>query len=167
MDLDRLHAQLAHEEGRPANTYPDSKKILTGGIGHNLEAEPEPGYDRVGIPVSDEMCAKWFRKDIDDAISDLDHHCPWWKQLDDVRQNALANLVFNMGWGNGNEGLSTFKNTLAAFAVKDYTRAAMGFKNSQYARDVGPLRSNRICRMVESGKWPADIPGTPDYTGGK
>lgn len=154
MDLRKLEAQLALEEGAPARTYLDTKGILSGGIGHNLIDEPEPGYDRIGVQVSPETRSQWFRKDIEDAINDLNHHAPWWHGLDDVRQNALLNLCFNMGWG----GLSTFKNTLAAFAAKDYAQAANGFRHSQYANDVGPARSGRVCRMIETGQWPADVP---------
>ncbi len=158
MNLDRLEAQLIVEEGSPPRTYLDTKNILTGGIGHNLIAHPEAGFDRVGVQVPDDVRSRWFRSDIQNSISDLDHHAPWWKQHDDVRQNVLLNLDFNMGWG----GLSTFKNSLGAFAAKDYTRAAMGFKDSQWARDVGPIRSNRVCNMIATGQWPRDIPFNPD-----
>ena len=149
MNLEKLEKQLHLEEGRPPTTYLDSKGILSGGAGHNLIDEPEPGYDRPGIPVSDEMCTKWFLKDIQDAIDDLDRELPWWRDLDDVRQNALLNLCFNMGW----TGLSTFHNTLANFKAGNYAAAASGFLRSQYARDVGPTRSKRVAKMIETGVW--------------
>lgn len=149
MDLARLEKQLALEEGCPPKTYLDSKGILSGGIGRNLIDEPESGFDRVGIPVPPEMVTKWFQKDILDAIQDLDRELPWWTGLDDVRQNALLNLCFNMGIN----GLKTFKNTLAAFEAGDYKTAANGFRNSQYAREVGPTRSGRVARMIETGEW--------------
>lgn len=149
MNLHRLEQQLALEEGSPPRTYLDSKGILTGGIGHNLIDEPEHGFDRIGIIVPPEMRTKWFLKDIEDALDDLNRECPWWKTLDDVRQNALLNLCFNMGWG----GLSTFKNTLKAFEIGDYKTTANGFRNSQYAREVGPIRSGRVAKMIETGEW--------------
>tara|TARA_R110000868_G_scaffold331698_1_gene592691 strand:- start:5896 stop:6351 length:456 start_codon:yes stop_codon:yes gene_type:complete len=149
MNLIKLEAQLALEEGAPTRTYLDTKGILTGGIGHNLIDEPESGFDRVGVIVPPEMRTKWFLKDIQDAIDDADRELPWWKGLDDVRQNALLNLLFNMGWG----GLATFKNTLAAFERGDYVAAASGFRNSQYARDVGKTRSGRVAAMIETGEW--------------
>lgn len=163
MNLERLQAQLAIEEGRPAKTYLDTKGILTGGIGHNLIAHPEPGFDRVGIVVNDAVCARWFRADIQESIDALDRRLPWWRQHDDVRQNALLNLCFNMGLGT----LLTFKNTLSAFSARDYGRAADGVLNSQYARDVGPHRSGRVAGMIRTGQWPHDIPVAnklPDFS---
>lgn len=160
MNLERLQAQLIVEEGSPLHTYPDSKGILTGGIGHNLIAHPEHGFDRVGILVPDEVRDRWFKNDIQGAINDLNRFAPWWQRLDDVRQNALLNTCFNMGWGNGKEGLSTFKNTLTALAIKDFARAASGFEHSQWAKDVGPTRQGRICKMIATGEWPHDIPVT-------
>lgn len=165
MNLQRLEIQLAIEEGAPTRTYLDTKGILTGGVGHNLIAHPEPGFDRIGVLVPADVRSRWFKTDIQGAISDLNHHCPWWHGMDDVRQNTIANLMFNMGWGNGvDKGLSTFKNTLAAFAIKDYTRAAIGFKNSMWANDVGPVRCNRICNMIATGQWPTDIAWPADFS---
>ncbi len=156
MNREKLQAQLALEEGCPPTTYYDSKGILSGGVGHNLIDEPEPGYDRDKIPVPQEMIDKWFAKDIQDAIDDLDRHCPWWREMDDVRQNALLNLCFNMGWmqgGNPSTGLASFKNSREAMRVGDYARAANGFRNSDWARDVGPNRRERVCKMIETGQW--------------
>lgn len=149
MNLEKLETQLALEEGCPKATYLDTKGILTGGIGHNLEAHPEAGFDRVGVNVPADLVTQWFRDDIQDAISDLDAKLPWWRNQDDVRQNALLNLCFNMGIG----GLLTFKNTLAAWKSGDYAGAAAGLRNSQYARDVGKTRSGRVADMVEKGEW--------------
>ncbi len=149
MNLTKLEAQLALEEGNPPRTYLDSKGILTGGIGHNLIDEPEPGFDRIGVIVPPEVCTRWFLNDIQDSIDDANRELPWWTDLNDVRQNALLNLLFNMGWS----GLSTFKNTLKMFEIGDYRGAANGLRNSQYAREVGPTRSRRVAAMIETGEW--------------
>lgn len=150
MNLESLQKQLALEEGCPPRTYLDSKNILTGGIGHNLIDEPEPGFDRIGILVPPEMVTKWFLKDIQDAIDDLDRELPWWRDENDARQNALLNLVYNMGWA----GLSTFKNTLLAFERGNFGLVASGLRYSQYAKEVGPTRSGRVAKMIETGELP-------------
>lgn len=157
MNLNQLEAQLLEEEGRPPHTYLDHKGILTGGIGHNLIAHPEPGYNRVKIPVSDEICSRWFKSDIQETMALLDRFAPWWREHNSPRQNALLNLCFNMGWGDGRRGLSSFVNTLAAFRAKNYQAAAAGILNSQYAKDVGPTRSGRVSKMILTGEWPKDI----------
>tara|TARA_R110000868_G_scaffold19561_1_gene84202 strand:- start:225 stop:680 length:456 start_codon:yes stop_codon:yes gene_type:complete len=149
MNLTKLEEQLALEEGSPPKTYLDTKGILTGGIGHNLIDEPEAGFDRVGVIVPPEVCTRWFQKDIQDAIKDLDYHLRWWDSLNDVRQNALLNLCFNMGIN----GLLTFKNTLKMLEIGDYRGAANGLRNSQYAKDVGRTRSGRLAAMIETGEW--------------
>lgn len=155
MNLSRLMKDLTESEGRPARTYLDTKNILTGGIGHNLIAKPESGFDRIGIIVPDRICERWFNADIQESILSLDRNLPWWRQCSDARQNALLDLCFNMGWG----GLSTFKNTLAAFESGAYATAANGIRNSQYAKDVGPRRSGKIANMIQSGLFE----GTPDF----
>lgn len=149
MDMQRLEAQLLISEGSPPRTYLDTKGILTGGIGHNLVAKPEAGFDRVGVLVPDDVRSRWFAADIETAMAELDVHLPWWRELDDVRQNAIIDLTFNMGIS----GLLTFKNTLAALERGDYATAAAGIRNSQYARDVGPRRSGHIAGMIEMGRW--------------
>lgn len=154
MNLEQLQRQLKLEEGRPAKTYLDHKGILTGGIGHNLLAHPEPGFDRVDVPVPDDVCARWFESDIQATIDQLDRRLPWWREQDDVRQNAMLNLAFNMGIN----GLLTFKNTLAAWQEGNWARAAAGLLKSQYALDVGPHRSGRVASMVFYGRWPVDVP---------
>lgn len=149
MNLEKLEEQLHLEEGSPPKTYLDTKGILTGGMGHNLRAHPEAGFDRVGVIVPPEVASKWFKADIQDVINDLDHHLPWWRDQDDVRQNALMNLTFNMGIG----GLLTFKNTLKALEAGDYKAAGSGLRFSKYAVDVGATRSGRVARMIETGAW--------------
>lgn len=149
MDLIRLQADLKKEEGSPDYTYLDSKGILSGGIGRNLIDEPEPGFDKPEIFVPEEMETKWFQKDIQDAIDGLNKYLPWWTKENDVRQNALLDLCFNMGV----TGLLTFKTTLGFFQHGMYIAAASGIRNSQYARDVGPIRSSKIAKMIETGEF--------------
>lgn len=153
MDIDRLKAQLELEEGTPQRTYLDTKGILSGGVGHNLVAHPEHGYDRVGILVPPEVSKKWFEQDLQRVINDLNHNLPWWTQLDPVRQNIVADMTFNMGIG----GLMTFANTLANIKNGHYDAAADGMKASLWHTQVG-TRAIRLEKMMRTGQWPADIP---------
>jgi hypothetical protein len=68
-----------------------------------------------------------------------------------------------MGWG----GLSTFTNSLAAFKDGAYATAANGFRNSQYAKDVGPHRSGRIAKMIQTGLFEGEpVPDFSDVVSG-
>lgn len=156
MDAQRLLVQLKIEEGCPPVTYLDTKGILTGGLGHNLEAKPARGFEKVNVPVSAKQAEEWYASDLEEVISGLNKHLPWWKNLDDVRQNALADMTWNMGIG----GVLTFKNTLRLIQAGDWFGAAANIKSSQYAREVG-RRASRVAGMIAYGTWPPDIPFSP------
>jgi lysozyme len=50
-------------------------------------------------------------EDVAKAEALFDAHAPWWRSLNDARQDVMVNLCFNMGWGDGSHGLSSFRNT--------------------------------------------------------
>lgn len=150
MDLERLQKQLEIEEGKRNLAYQDSKDIWTIGIGHNLETRPIP-----------DMAVKIiFESDVDTVVELLDKYLPWWRNLDEVRQNALVDLGFNLGVGPSQEDkdgkLLTFKNTLQCLKTGDYTGAANGLASSLWYKQVG-TRGKRIVKMVTTGEWPDDI----------
>lgn len=159
VNLNKLKTQLLVEEGSPSHTYLDSEGILTGGVGHNLQAHPAPSFTKVGVPVPQTVAAKWLEDDIAAVVKDLNKWLPWWKDLDDPRQNAVADMTFNLGIGNAEAGtgLLGFRNTLLLLREGDYMGAAANIKSSLYARQVG-RRASRIAGMIAYGVWPDDIP---------
>lgn len=75
----------------------------------------------------------------------------------DVRTRALLNLAFNMGKGHVDaagvkHGLMSFEHFLAAVDGGQWAAAATHLRGSAWERDVGPGRSGRIERMLESGE---------------
>lgn len=142
MNLDKLESELSLEEGKNLKMYLDSLKIPTIGIGHNLRDKP----------ISERACRVIFEDDVNDAIADLDKYLPWWRNEDDVRQNALIDLCFNLGI----ESLLGFKNTLQAWQEHRYEDACQGLGASLWATQVG-RRAQRIQQMVKTGEWPNDI----------
>lgn len=136
----KLLVELVRDEGSRSQPYRDSKGKLTIGVGRNLD----------DVPLSDDEIALLLENDIKRSEADLDRHCPWWRTLTDNRQRALLNMVFNMGWGDGKRGLSTFGNTLRLIEAGNYTQAAANIRRSQYAKDVGP-RAERVARLIEGG----------------
>lgn len=141
-DLNRISRRLTLAEGKRNLMYPDTKGIPTIGVGHNLKT-----------PISDAAVAQILADDIAVHVAELDQHLPWWRQLDPVRQEVMIELMFNMGWGAGLRGLSTFKLTLEAIRTGQFEKAASGLENSKWARDV-KSRAGVVCEALEKGVWP-------------
>lgn len=132
MNIDTLRKRLTIEEGDHLVAYHDSEGILTVGRGHNCVDEPVPGVTKVGDCITPEQDEALFQKDISDACKDLDAFLPWWRKLDDARQNVMIDMCFNMGI----EGLLTFKNTLLSIKNGDYESAANRMGMSLWATQV-------------------------------
>ena len=88
--------------------------------------------------------------DIQKAVAALDRALPWWRNMSDVRMRVISNLCFNMGIGNSQKGLLSFKNTLAAMQAGDYKKAAQGMRDSTWATQTGQ-RAVRLAKMMEDG----------------
>lgn len=147
MDMKLLEAELSRDEDRRAMPYLDSRGYKTVGIGHNLAVSPMPG---VTFPLSDAQIDAVFTRDISTSIAKLDKYIPWWRTLSDPRQRVLANMCFNMGWGDGVKGLSGFHNTLAMIKAGQYQAAAAAMLKSRWASQVG-ARANRLSVMMAAG----------------
>lgn len=145
-DRARLEAQLRLDEGRRDRPYRDSRGIWTAGIGHNLEAH---GIDPASLPtpIPDATIEQWFQEDIAATEASLDRNFNGWRSFGDDRQLAVMNLCFNMGWGNGAHGLSTFRNMLAAMLAGDWGGAADDLLASAYAEEVGD-RATRVALLM-------------------
>ncbi len=127
-DRERLIEQLVMDEGVRLFPYLDTVGKWTIGIGRNLTD--------VGITRREAFAL--LDHDIDKAITSLVQAFPWVTTLDTVRVAALANLV----------------TTLAAVERRDYPAAADGLRNSRWYQQVQKSRSERIIRMVLTGRWP-------------
>lgn len=123
--------------------YKDTVGVLTIGWGRNLDARGIPQW------VADAL----LEEDVDVAIKDLDRLIPWWKEQDEVRQAALIDMSYNLGYFR----LAQFKSgTLEDVRNKRYTEAANRLRASLWAKQV-KTRAVRIIRMIETGEWPKDI----------
>src|SRR5579872_5460595 len=96
---------LELDEGRRPRLYQDSRGKWTIGIGRNLS-------DR---PLSDDEIDYLFANDLR-MIQGQAATFPWFAALDDVRQGAILNLLFNMGLPT----LLTFHHFLAAMANRRF-----------------------------------------------
>ena len=138
-----LTDDLKSDEGCKLEAYPDP---LSG-------AEPWTiGYGQTGRDICKGVV--WTQEQADVALADaintaegeLDQHAPWWRSMNDARQDVMVNMCFNMGWPR----LSGFHKFLAAAEAGDYETAAEEMADSAWARQL-PSRSTRLATQMRKG----------------
>jgi lysozyme len=134
--IDALVQDLKRDEGLRLKAYRCSAGKLTIGYGHNL--------DDVGI--SEEEAEILLRNDVAKVVAALDAKLPWWRNLTEVRQRVLANMVFNLGM----TGLLGFRRTLKLIETGAYMEAAQAMLASKWAKQVGK-RAERLALAMRDG----------------
>ena len=138
----RLSKQLTMEEGKKPKLYLDTKGIPTAGVGRNMR----------DVGLSDDEIALMLANDIKSHTDWLSKYS-WFTAESDVRKAALIDLSFM-----GMERLFHFVNMIAALGRQDFESASAEVINSQWYKDVGETRGNRVAGMIKTGAWPADVP---------
>lgn len=136
MNADQLAKQLNIDEGRRKRIYVDTKGKVTGGVGRNL-TDRDFSEDEIDLMLAN---------DIKGVCYDLDRTFPWWRHMSEARQQALANMCFNLGLTR----LLGFHNMLKAMASGLYQQAALEMEDSAWAHEVGD-RSKRLAQMMREG----------------
>ena len=135
---DRLIRHLIRDEGLRLKPYVDTVGRTTIGIGRNL----------TDVGISEGEAYAFLENDLDKVEEALDRSLPWWRGLDAVRQEVLQNMAFNLGIN----GLLGFKNTLAAVKAGLWANAARGMRASRWAKQVG-ARAERLAAAMETGEF--------------
>ena len=138
MNRGRLSKQLEIDEGRKRRIYLDSVGKWTGGVGRNLT---DRGFrdDEIDLMLSN---------DIDEAIGIARALVPTFDKLDDVRQEVVANMAFNLGMTR----LAGFKQFIAALVRFDYQRATSEMMDSKWYDQVGD-RGKRLAYAMREGRF--------------
>ncbi len=130
------------DEGFKGVPYLDTVGKLTIGFGRNLTANP----------LTKAEAAVLLNNDVRDTIRDLDRRLSWWRNLDEVRQEVLTNMAYNLGISR----LCGFVKMLPALRSGDYKTAAAEMRDSKWFReDVGDKpgqRGYRLAMEMETGK---------------
>lgn len=156
-----LAADIEHEEGRKLTAYHDSGGVLTIGVGHT-------GPDvRAGQTITNTQADAYLRGDMAEAVRELDRTQPWWRHMDDIRQDVMVQMMFQMG----PDRLGRFVDTIKAAQRGDYARAADCMIKSKWATSDSPARARRMAMQMRSGvrAWartsqaapPPALPGGP------
>jgi lysozyme len=146
MDLPRLESQIKQAEGIRLVAYKDSLGLWTAGVGHLLPQN----RDWTGQRFSVAQVATWLEEDLITAQK-LSAGLLEWPLMDtDARQMALIELVFNMGLSHWRQ----FALARKAMSEKNWPEASKQLLSSLWAKQVGPIRSNRLAKQIESGEFP-------------
>lgn len=121
MDLNKLKQSVKKYEGLKLKPYLCPKKKLTIGFGRNLQ-------DR---GITNLEAETMLDRDLLDIKLELEDSIKFFHKLDDIRQNVLIEMAFNMGVPH----LLEFKNTLKFMEKSDFINASIEMLDSQWHRD--------------------------------
>jgi lysozyme len=138
---EKLLEMLKRHEGVEHHIYRCSAGFWTLGAGRNVDPQG-------GLGLSGDEVDYLLENDIVRVIKELSSEYPWFKDLDDVRKDAMIDISFNLGATR----LRGFKRALAAMEVADYKMAAKEFLDSKWSRDVKG-RATELCYMIEMGSY--------------
>lgn len=145
MKLDRLEQRVMRDEGFSAVAYLDTEGIWTVGYGTTrLFGRPVKEHDS----VTPEQARIQLRADLYGAILDTQKLFSNLGALDDVRQEVLANMAYNLGLAR----LGEFRNLRSAITALEFRRAAEEMVDSKWYTQVGG-RGQRLVAAMKTGQW--------------
>jgi lysozyme len=140
--MSKLEEMLKVHEGVRRFAYRCTSNAITIGIGRNID--PNKG----GMGLSDDEVMYLLRNDIKRVYDELDSSYKWFAELDDVRQDVLQDMCFNMGLPS----FEKFRKMLAAVELEQWDRAAEEMLNSRWAEQVKG-RSIKLANMMRTGAY--------------
>ena len=117
-------------------------------LGRMLLAKGDGSFNVTKLALSDDEIDYLLQNDIKRCKQEL-IALSWFVDLDEVRQDAIVNLCFNLGLTR----LMGFKLAMAAMAEGNYEKAAYEFYDSRWAKQVGS-RADDVCHMIRTGQYP-------------
>ena len=141
MTTPALATDLIADEGLRERAYQDGGGVWTIGVGHTGREV------RDGLVWTRAQCLAALAADLSRVERGLDARLAWWRAMNGPRQDALANLAFNLGV----EGVLGFPHMLAALKAGDNALAARRLLASEPWRSQVGVRAERLARQIESG----------------
>jgi lysozyme len=136
VQINQIISDLERDEGVRLKPYLDTVGKTTIGIGRNLTDN--------GITAAEARVL--LQNDLFRVANELDRVAPWWREMSQVRQNALVNMAFNLGMPR----LLTFKKMMLALENGNFETAWAEAMGSKWAAQVGE-RANRIADSFIKG----------------
>ncbi len=133
MNLDRVIESLKQEEGFEGMPYEDTRGYPTIGYGTKL-------------PITEKEAELLLKHRLDEKILELSDKEPFFLELPAKAQEVIANMAYQMGV----DGVLEFKKMWAALKNKDYQKAADEMLDSKWAREQTPNRAKRLAEIMRS-----------------
>jgi lysozyme len=154
-DTAHLVSSVKGHEGFRAEPYVCPAGRWTVGYGHNLEVNGLTGEQchfllRQGwlhLTITREGAEYLMGAQLARLERQCETHFDFWHALNDARQNVLVEMAFQLGF----DGLRGFRRMLAALRRHDYAGAAREGLDSKWAREDSPARARRLMRQMEMG----------------
>ncbi|AWD90554.1 tail-associated lysozyme [Erwinia phage Cronus] len=154
-----IFEMLKFDEGIKLSIYLDTLNYYTVGIGHLLvkssdraaairQLDKEVGRSTNGTITMAEAEAL-FQKDVASATRDIKSNtvlAPVWAVLDEVRQMALINFVFQLG----TTGAAGFTTSMKLLQNKQWDQAAVNLAKSKWYTQT-PNRAKRVISVFKTG----------------
>jgi len=134
--LNNIATALMKDEGTRNKPYKCPAGKLTIGVGRNIEDNG----------LREDEILLLLNNDIKASYRELARDVQGFTNLDEVRQNILVNMCFNMGWPT----LKYFKKMFKAIQNEDYQEAARQMLDSKWAKQVG-IRADRLSLQMQHG----------------
>ena len=128
---------LIKHEGLREFPYKDTVGKLTIGIGRNLDDRGITGDEALYM----------LRNDIRYFINELSEKLDWFDTAPEDVKNVLTDMAFNMGVN----GLLTFKTTLKYLKNQEYELASQSMLKSKWASQVGN-RAKELSDIIKNVK---------------
>ena len=129
-----LIARIKQHEGLSTKPYYCTADKLTIGYGRNLE-----------VGITEEEAEYLLANDIKTAKAGAESFAAYW-EMNNIRREILTEMIFQMGVN----GVSKFKKFLAASTNHDWARAADEMLDSQWAKQT-PERAKSLAKLFLRG----------------
>ena len=139
IDYDQLSTQLIKHESLETHAYSCSANKITIGVGRNIDPSD-------GLGITEDEARYLLKNDINRVMRECSRNLTWFDELDGVRQEAIINMVFNLGITR----YLKFKKHIEAMENKDYEMAGAQAIDSLWAKQVG-YRALELANQISSG----------------
>lgn len=152
MDLTKLIESIKRFEGLELKPYKCPAGKLSIGYGRNLQDN--------GITINEANLL--LENDLLNIKLELEDKLPVFTKLDDVRQNVLIEMAYNMGVPR----LLRFKHTIKSLELYEFEKASKEMLDSRWhqqhkeydlidgkANNNGLLRSEYLSKLMKEGKY--------------
>lgn len=140
----RLQADIQGAESCKLTAYRDTRGFWTIGWGHLLDQS----IDWTGHTITQAVADALLAGDIAEAQAHAEK-LPEYADQTDCRENAITELVFNMGL----QHWLGFKKCRAAIQSKNWQEAVHELLSSAWSGQVGTKRSGRLAGYLLTGSY--------------